>query len=291
MATSVASVVKQAIFDPERAPARFISVAESDGIEDLLLYRVRYVGISRPGGIAEHHLIIVNVGPPVSADCNIGRANLNHVSMPGNVTIIPSDTTWNATMADGAERVVVAIPKTRLAVAAAATLNEIPVVEPQLSGQDAELLSIIKEMTISDLPHRINGAAWHSLADELIEHFSTRSGATDQWPRRGTLSSAVVATINTFLEAHLEESISINELADAAGQTRSHFPRLFRRTLGMSPHQYVMRLRLRRAKTLITEGHALAEAATEAGFSDQSHLTNWLRRIYGTTPGQLSPAR
>jgi len=278
------------MFDPERAPARFVSVAESDGIEDLLLYRVQYVGISRPGGIAEHHLIFVNVGPSVPADCTIGRANLNHVSMPGNVTVIPSDTTWNATLGDGAEGVVVAIPKTRLAVAAAATLNEVPVVEPQLSGQDAELLSIIKEMTISDLPHGISGAVWHSLTDELIEHFSTSCGAADQSPRRGTLPAAVVGRINGFLEAHLEESICVDELADAAGQTRSHFPRLFRRTLGMSPHQYLMRLRLRRAKTLITEGYALAGAAAEAGFSDQSHLTNWLRRIYGTTPGRLSPA-
>jgi AraC family transcriptional regulator len=279
------------MFDPERAPARFVSVAESDGIEDLLVYRVRYVGVSRLAGIVDHHLIFVNVGPPVPADCNIGRANLNHVAMPGNVTVIPSDTTWNAAMGDRSEAVVVAIPKTRLAVVAAATLNEIPVVEPQLSGQDAELLSIIKEMTISDLPHTMDGSGWHALADELINHFSTRFVTNDQSPGRGTLPPGVVARINGFLQAHLEESISIDELADVAGQTRSHFPRLFRRTIGMSPHQYVMRLRLRRAKTLIAHGCALARAAAEAGFSDQSHLTNWLRRIYGTTPGRLSPLR
>jgi AraC family transcriptional regulator len=124
-----------------------------------------------------------------------------------------------------------------------------------------------------------------------VDHFLANYGTPDQPPGRGTLAPPVVAAINRFVAAHLHERISIDELADVAGQTRSHFPRLFRRTLGVSPHQYVMRLRLRRAKMLIAQGCALAEAADEAGFSDQSHLTNWLRRIYGTTPGQLSPGR
>lgn len=291
LATPAASLVKQAFFDQERAPARFVSVAESNGIEDLLLYHARYVGISRPAGISDYHLIVVHVGPSVPADCNIGGAELNHVVMPGNITVIPSDTEWSAAIGDGAEMTVAAIPKARLAVAAAGILNEIPPIGPRLRGQDAELLSIIKEMTLGALPQTADGSAWHSLADELVSHLLVSYGTPGRPLGRGTLAPPLVAAINRFLESRLEERISIDELADVAGQTRSHFPRLFRRTIGMSPHQYLMRLRLRRAKMLIAQGCALAEAADEAGFSDQSHLTSWLRRIYGTTPGRLSPGR
>ena len=291
MATSAANVVKQTIFDQERAPARLVSVAESDGIEDLLLYQFRYVGVSRPAGISNYHLIFVNVGPSVAAHCKIRHAELNHVVMPGSITVIPSDTEWSAVIGEGAEMAVAAIPRARLAVAAAGIMNDIPPIEPRLTGRDAELVSLIKEMTLGAMLQTADEAAWHSLADELVGHLLANYGRPGQRLGRGTLAPPVVATINRFLEAHLEERISIDELADVAGQTPSHFPRLFRRTIGMSPHQYVMRLRLRRAKILIAQGYALAEAADEAGFTDQSHLTSWFRRIYGTTPGRLSPGR
>jgi AraC family transcriptional regulator len=193
-------------------------------------------------------------------------------------------------MGGATEKIVVAIPKERLAVVAATVLNELPVLTPCIRGQDAQLLSILKEMTLHEFPPSIDGAAWHSLADELVHHISI-THSTAPTPGRGVLTSDLLARINLFLEAHLTERIRIDELADVVRQTRSHFPRLFRRTLGMSPHQYVMRLRLRRARALISQGCTLAESAIAAGFSDQSHLTNWLLRIYGTTPGRLSSPR
>ena len=56
-----------------------------------------------------------------------------------------------------------------------------------------------------------------------------------------------MARINDYVERRLERLLAIDDLADVAKQKRSHFARLFRRTIGMSPHQHIMRLRLRRA--------------------------------------------
>ena len=75
-------------------------------------------------------------------------------------------------------------------------------------------------------------------------------------------------------------------LAAEAGLSDAHFARAFRTTFGEPPHRLVLRWRLERAERLIARaGLAPAEAALAAGFHDQSHLTNTMRRHLGTTPG------
>jgi AraC family transcriptional regulator len=286
-----AEIVRHTMFGPDKAPAEFVSVAESDGSEDLLVYRVHYQGVSRPAGIAGHHLIVLNVGPPVPAECHVGSASLNHTSESGNLTVIPAETEWKAAMGHGAEMVVAAIPKARLAVSAASAFDGMPSIEPLLRAQNAELLSVLREMTLADRPNIADEVAWQTLSDELVMRLLGTFGGPEPRHDRGYLSPQAIAAINAFLRDNLDRTVPIDEMADVAGQTPSHFPRLFRRTLQMSPHQYVMRLRLMRARALICRGCPLSEAAAEAGFSDQSHMTNWLRRIYGVTPGQLVRSR
>jgi AraC family transcriptional regulator len=56
----------------------------------------------------------------------------------------------------------------------------------------------------------------------------------------------------------------------------------------MTPHRYVVRLRLRRAVELVREGRSsLAEIAALIGFADQSHLSRWVRRVHGVSLSQL----
>ncbi|HYG66486.1 MAG TPA: helix-turn-helix transcriptional regulator, partial [Anaeromyxobacteraceae bacterium] len=80
---------------------------------------------------------------------------------------------------------------------------------------------------------------------------------------------------------------ALDELAEAAGLSRYHFARRFRDEAGEPPWAYVRRLRAERAHALLREGATPAEAAHEAGFADQAHLTRALRARYGRTPGQI----
>jgi hypothetical protein len=67
-----------------------------------------------------------------------------------------------------------------------------------------------------------------------------------------------------------------------------HFTRVFTRSVGMTPHRYVVHLRLQRAIELVREGQSgLAEIAVRTGFADQSHLSRWVRRVHGVPPTQL----
>ena len=77
----------------------------------------------------------------------------------------------------------------------------------------------------------------------------------------------------------------IGEMAARLGRSREGFTRMVTRQLGVAPHAFRVLARLNLARRLLRQGSPIAAAATEAGFSDQSHLTRLFRRTFGTTPG------
>lgn len=90
------------------------------------------------------------------------------------------------------------------------------------------------------------------------------------------------------MHANLDKRLSIAALAREAGLSDAHFARAFRATFNEAPHRVILRWRLERAARLVTKrGCSLAEAATAAGFCDQAHFTNAMRRHFGESPGTL----
>ena len=90
-----------------------------------------------------------------------------------------------------------------------------------------------------------------------------------------------------FVANHFGESISIADLARAAGLSEAHFSRQFRKTIGDSPHQFLMRYRVERATAMLADVlRPLSEIAITCGFSDQAHLTRLFKRFMGETPRQ-----
>jgi AraC family transcriptional regulator len=87
------------------------------------------------------------------------------------------------------------------------------------------------------------------------------------------------------IRARLHEPLALAAVAREIGVHPTHLARTFRRRLGVTPGQYLRRLRLERATSLLAEtNRPLADVSAEAGFYDQSHLTNVLRRGTGLTP-------
>jgi AraC family transcriptional regulator len=93
------------------------------------------------------------------------------------------------------------------------------------------------------------------------------------------------ARIIRYVEANLSERISTVQLAGLVRLSTSHFCRAFKADLGCSPHEYVIRCRIVRSKTLMLEtGVSLAQIALECGLADQAHLSRLFRRRIGTSP-------
>jgi AraC family transcriptional regulator len=109
---------------------------------------------------------------------------------------------------------------------------------------------------------------------------------------RGRLDKIVLDRLRDYVFAHLDQHIEVTTLAKLAGRSPFHFSRVFGRSVGMSPHRYVVHLRLQRAIELVRDGRSgLAEIAVRTGFADQSHLSRWVRRVHGVSLTQLSPHR
>lgn len=95
-----------------------------------------------------------------------------------------------------------------------------------------------------------------------------------------------------LMEANFATKLTGDEVARATGLSRSHFARLFHRFVGLAPHDYLLRCRLRNAQKLLStdEGRSIADVAAEAGFADQAHLARHFRRAFGKSPQQFRRA-
>jgi AraC-like DNA-binding protein len=105
---------------------------------------------------------------------------------------------------------------------------------------------------------------------------------------RGALGRELLDHLEDYIVAHLDEPIEVAALARIAGRSPFHFIRVFARSVGMTPHRYVVHLRLQHAIELVRNGQSsLAQIAVRTGFADQSHLSRWVRRVYGVSLTQL----
>src|SRR5207247_741913 len=102
------------------------------------------------------------------------------------------------------------------------------------------------------------------------------------------LSDHRLRQIFIYIEDNLAENILLRDLAAVVGLSVSHFKILFREAVGLSPHQYVIRRRVERAKTLLGEGQlSIGQIAIETGFANQSHLGRHMHRMMGVSPRVL----
>jgi len=105
----------------------------------------------------------------------------------------------------------------------------------------------------------------------------------------GKLNAFQLRDVVDYIDAHLHEEVPLLALARQAHVSTFHFARLFRRTVGVPPHQFVLQLRVQRAINLLKAGTvSLAQIAVECGFHDQPHFTRAFRRVTGSTPAAHS---
>jgi AraC family transcriptional regulator len=109
---------------------------------------------------------------------------------------------------------------------------------------------------------------------------------------RGKLTSFQLRGVVDLIRSQLDKDVSLIALARCAHISPFHFARLFRATLGLPPHQFVLRLRLQRAARLMTAGQlTLAQIAIECGFHDQPHFTRAFHRVFRMTPSMYQRTR
>ncbi len=104
---------------------------------------------------------------------------------------------------------------------------------------------------------------------------------------RAPLSAAQVRAINDFMNSNLHGKFQFSDLAKSVGMSKTIFYERFACTMKQTPHQFLQKMRIERAKLLLGDGKlSLASVASACGFSDQSHMTRFFKRYLGTTPAR-----
>ena len=106
----------------------------------------------------------------------------------------------------------------------------------------------------------------------------------DSRPVPRSAQAGVAAAVWT-IEHHPDAKLTLTCLAQEAGLSPYHFLRTFERVTGLTPHQYVLRTRLRDAAMRLSEGSArVLDVAFDCGFSDMSNFNHAFRREFGVSP-------
>lgn len=154
------------------------------------------------------------------------------------------------------------------------------------------------DTTIADFTHRFKtelasgsycGALYGeslavAFALHLIEHHSDRPQKLRK--ASGKLSSQQLKQVIEYVHEHLSEELSLVDLAEQLSLSAFHFARLFKNSLGLSPHQYLLQNRVERAKKLIAIAGKpdLTDIGLQVGFYDQAHFTKAFKRVVGIPP-------
>jgi AraC family transcriptional regulator len=133
-----------------------------------------------------------------------------------------------------------------------------------------------------------------SLSLALTTYLLNRYPATapKREARMGKLSPVQLERLRGYIQTHLSRDLTLQELAGLGRLSANHFAVLFKNAVGLTPHQYVLRERIRAGMRLLATGRvSIAEIALELGFSSQSHFTMVFRRAIGLTPRQYQQKR
>ncbi len=93
-----------------------------------------------------------------------------------------------------------------------------------------------------------------------------------------------------WLQEHIEDPLTVGQMAARVGLSAAHFSREFKRSTGSTPWDYVVRMRLEGARDALLNGGSFAGVALQFGFADQSHMARLFKSRFGRSPSAFIKA-
>jgi AraC family transcriptional regulator len=253
---------------------------------------------SDPKGVAEspasrRTMVSIHMGASVHIGCRRGGLYHCGLSVHGDIDIIPAGTPSRWELREKDTSFIISLPMS--------LLNRVA----EESGVDPAQVEIVNRFQMRDAQMEHIGWAFKAEMDAgyrggrlcadslgtamaacvLDRHSSVSRAARDH--SQG-MSGYRLRQVLSYVEDNLGQELSLREIAGVAGVSVSHCNAAFRKAVGMPVHQYVIRRRVDRAKTLLGEGDlSISQVAMETGFAHQSHLAYHVRRLLGVSPLKL----
>ena len=245
--------------------------------------------VTRPGPVVleaiDTHRIKVHTGRAVTGECGTTRFRYAH----GDVDLLPagSSDTWQE---DGASTSVIL----HFAPALFARTAEALGVDDRNAGlptrhqfRDVRIAHLAWALDADRRAGQPSGRLYtDSLSTALLAHLAAQHRIVQ--PAARGLPRARLQQLTDYIEANLDQDLSLARLADVVGLSASHLKTQFKQATGLPVHAYVIRRRVERARALLAKGELPAsQVALEAGFAHQSHMVRSLRRVLGDTSASL----
>jgi AraC family transcriptional regulator len=273
-------------------------VASSERLGWVGLEAARYRA-ERPAEInppaVTHHRLVLFIRPPEGLDLRYDGVK-RHVPPPaGSISLVPAGVPSRWRPSGNRDFLHIYLEPVLVGRVAAEVfgLDQARLTVPPLDGLDlphlrTAMLAVDAELTAGGAGGPLAAESLANvLAVQLIRHVSE--------PRRlergrdGALPRSRLRAVVEYIEGHLDDSPSLDEMAAVARLSPYHFARQFKAATGLPPYQYVIARRVERAKELLQQDPdlSLAEVAADAGFSDQSQFSHHFKRVIGVTPGRF----
>ncbi|WP_052341832.1 helix-turn-helix transcriptional regulator [Salinarimonas rosea] len=250
-----------------------------------------------PGSVAvppaSTYLLSIHLGAPVPASGRADGEARDVLQREGDIDVLPPGVPGYWEDEVSARALAVRLPAAFVA-RAARRLGRVPrrmTIRPRFQLRDAALAHCGLALASEIEAGRPGGA---HLAAALCEALALRlvCACGEEAPAdRGAgaaLSPARMAQLVAYVDARLDEPLTVRRLAAVAASSESHFKPAFRNACGEPAHRWLMRRRVERATALIHDGLPLAEVAAATGFSHQSHMARWTRRLLGRAPAEIA---
>jgi AraC family transcriptional regulator len=243
------------------------------------------------------HVVLIEEGPVDIEYRALGRHH-HFVAGPGSITVWPGgyETAPHSWVPAGPCQSVTAVlagPMVRQLAEGDERLAGVALT-PQRGIRDEQLAALLRAI---ETEARAGCPAGHLYGEALslavVAYVTGRYSTTREKPppTKGALARSQLGWVLDYVQAHLDGSLSLVELAGVARLSPQHFSLAFRSATGLTPHRYVTRARVAEAERLLAAGRmSVAEVALAVGFANQSHFTQVFRVVTGKTPRRYQRA-
>lgn len=233
------------------------------------------------------HLLTMHMGRPLALRQR--REDLSHewTLSHGGLSLIPAGwrtTVWTETTTNFLQ--VELCPEFVRSAAGSADAVELPCL---FSFDDPVCRELSMSMVAEAQAHGTAARMYvESAAVVLSQRLLSRGRQPVPAAPRPGLSPGVLRRAKEFLHDQMNRNPGVTELSAAVGMNVDHFSRMFKRSTGLAPHQYLGNIRLERAKLLLAEGRAsIIEIAYEIGYTNPSQFSAFFRKRTGLSPTEF----
>jgi len=223
---------------------------------------------------------------PGSIEVGLRRSEMKKFTYDaGEIRLTPRIEKWFRI--DDLHFLSITISDTALAAACEGTNGEVELrgVDNMLDPRVSALAAALNAERIAGFP---NGRLFldsieQALAIALVHGYAVRDRAVRT--SRGGLGPGRLRRVNEFIHAKIEDELTLSDMAQSVGLSTAHFSEMFRKSTGETPHQFVLRYRMERAKEMLRAPETrILDVALACGFKTQQHFARVFRWNCGFSP-------